>query len=93
MPKTLKNGNGGTQAVAEFWMQMGRDLGEMKASLTDLNESFRKFCGNEFHEVVEKQDELEERLNSVIKTTGVIVGVASIGWLVANVLLHLFKVL
>ena len=81
------------QASAEFWMQMGRDMGEMKSSLQDLTKAFEKFCSNEFHEICKKQDEMEERLNAIIKTTGIIIAVATIGWTVANVLLHVFRVL
>lgn len=77
----------GARESAEFWMQMGKDLGEMKASLKDLSEAFQKFCGNEFHEVCRKQDEMEERLGEVLTKTKVIMAVAMVLWTIANVAL------
>ena len=91
MPESVKESKAHAQAL--FWMQMGKDIGELNKGLQDLSGTFVKFCNNEFHSVVQKQEEMEEKLNKSIVTTGIIVGTSMVVWTIANVLLHIFKVL
>ena len=91
MPESVKEAKAHAQAL--FWMQMGKDIGELNKGLQDLAGAFSKFCSNEFHSVVQKQEEMEQKLNDTIKNTGIIMGSSIVLWTVANILLHVFKVI
>jgi len=90
-PKVVKESE--SRGAAEFWMGIGTDIGEIKATVNALSSEFHKFTSNEFHEICRKQEELENQLNSTIKTTGIIIGITMILWTIANVCLHAFKIL
>jgi len=85
---------------AEFWLLMGKDLGEIRTAMADIRSAFQGFLAGEFKEVrtrldcVDKrQDDLDKRLDRAITKISIVTSVAVGGWTFAQVVLHYFKVL